>query len=1005
MNKLKGDDYEKFVLTHLNVNSNHKLWLWKDIPEYILIQFGFIHDMNQHRLLKKKNKSNTDIDEYSNCLIDTGIDLLGFDDNNNFIAIQCKNGYNNGLTISNISTFYFMMFNYSNVSKGYVYYTNSIHYLLQEHSVNNKITYVNLPMIENKQNDSLNEIIIKPFEYQKEAAKIINNYFKLENNIRAQLGIPCGKTLISYLISKKYDNIILISPLKQFAEQNLMRYCQYDNQFINNNILIDSDGIRDINLIDKFIKKRKNKKLLFSSTYKSVDVIYDILQKCNLNNVIIIFDEFHNISINNLTKEEDSIYKLLNSKEKILFLSATPRIYELENSEYEDIDISSMIGKLIYSMDFSVAIQNKYICDYNLYLPSISIDNSSLYTDIINEIGIDKIDNQYLAKCAFLFKCIGYYGSKKLIIYCKDTNDLDNLKKNLNNIKSFYCFDNIWIDEITSKTHHANTNDYDKYPNSREYKLNKFETNTNISILLSIQILDECIDIPACDSIFISYPTTSKIRTIQRMCRAMRIDKLNPNKKANIYLWCDIYSEILECLSSLKEYDSELVTKIKLTDLHLEKINIDENNSIKDELKLISDYVVGIKEFKFYTWNEKLEMLKKFINDYSKRPNIHTKDKYEYSIGQWLSRQIQNYKNNRESMNIKDNFDNWTNFINEPKYSNYMKDLKDIHIQKWYKNFNLLKDFLDKNEKRPDRDQEEEKTISYWLIHQNQYFKNNKILNEEIKNEWINFRKIKKYYDYIRTNEERWFDNLNDIKLYIDTNKKFIIRDNDYNIQLVTWFNYQNNIYLNDKMLEYRHKLWKEFIEDKKYNKYFKVDNEKLWDNNLNEVKKYIDVNNKRPIDIKFSKKINFKSDNKEQEYKIKEEQIKNNNYLVHWIADQYTDYKQQKLSEQRIQRWKEFIEDDKYVKYFYTNEQLWYISFEKVKKFIFDNHKRPPRSGKIDNIVYNDIKILGSWLHSQLCSYKTQCRIVYDNEEIRKVWENHLDDDFYGKYLSSEDK
>ena len=253
--------------------------------------------MNEHRLLKKKIKfenNNDNKTQYINCLIDTGIDLLGFDNKNNLIAIQCKNDYANDLTISNISTFYFMMFNYSKISKGYVYYTDKIHYLLKEHSINNK-EYVKFELknndleeeiqnnqvniinqTETKSNNELtlsdtklenNKIIIKPYEYQKETVKKIRQFFKDKNNIRGQLSIPCGcgKTLISYLVAKKYKNIFIISPLKQFAEQNLLRYCEYDNDFISNSLLIDTDGTRNLAKNDKFINKRKNNKILYSS--------------------------------------------------------------------------------------------------------------------------------------------------------------------------------------------------------------------------------------------------------------------------------------------------------------------------------------------------------------------------------------------------------------------------------------------------------------------------------------------------------------------------------------------------------------------------------------------------------------------------------------------------------------------------------------------------------------------------------------------------------------------
>lgn len=47
-------------------------------------------------------------------------------------------------------------------------------------------------------------------------------------------------------------------------------------------------------------------------------------------------------------------------------MSATPRIYELEDNN--DCDIEDILGKIVYKMDFK-AIENKYICDYDIYLP------------------------------------------------------------------------------------------------------------------------------------------------------------------------------------------------------------------------------------------------------------------------------------------------------------------------------------------------------------------------------------------------------------------------------------------------------------------------------------------------------------------------------------------------------------------------------------------------------------------------------------------------------------
>jgi len=95
--------------------------------------------------------------------------------------------------------------------------------------------------------------------------------------------------------------------------------------------------------------------------------------------------------------------------------------------------------------------------------------------------------------------------------------------------------------------------------NSEKERKNVLQSFTNnnekIQLLFNIRILNECIDIPACDSIYISYAPKNKITTIQRISRAIRTDENNPYKIANVYIWCEAYEEILETLSSIKEYD------------------------------------------------------------------------------------------------------------------------------------------------------------------------------------------------------------------------------------------------------------------------------------------------------------------------------------------------------------------------------------------------------------------------------------------------------------------
>lgn len=51
-----------------------------------------------------------------------------------------------------------------------------------------------------------------------------------------------------------------------------------------------------------------------------------------------------------------------------------------------------------------------------------------------------------------------------------------------------------------------------------------------------MKIMQLCVDIPKCDSVYITYNCKSKIKIVQRLCRSVRIDPDNKNKIAYMYV-------------------------------------------------------------------------------------------------------------------------------------------------------------------------------------------------------------------------------------------------------------------------------------------------------------------------------------------------------------------------------------------------------------------------------------------------------------------------------------
>ena len=151
-------------------------------------------------------------------------------------------------------------------------------------------------------------------------------------------------------------------------------------------------------------------------------------------------------------------------------------------------------------------------------------------------------------------------------------------------------------------------------------------------------------------------------------------------------------------------------------------------------------------------------------------------------------------------------------------------------------------------------------------------------------------------------------------------------------------------------------------------------DNIKKWKLTLDEVKKYINKNDKRQSEHDETKEIRKQGK---------------------WITQQQQNYRQKiKNMKHKIYRklWEDFINDDKYKKYFLSNEEVWKKNLEFVKKYIDENKKRPSITDKNE-----EYKKHGVWIRNQQQNYKNQQKTM-SNKTIRHLWENFIND--YKDYL-----
>lgn len=784
MNKLKGDAYEHFVCDYLNKNGSIA-YLWKDVPPKLLVDANLYDSIDIIRKNKIVLKNNPSLDECENLFMDVGIDILQIKDGK-FIFVQCKCGYEkHGVGIHDLNGF-FMQLVCNPDANGAIYYTDKIsnkveHVIKRAHNL--KIESVQIPFVFSTTiaTTITNTTILPKFylyEYQQKAVTDITNHFNTNNKCILSFPCACGKTITSYYVALNYKYVFIVSPYKCHSEQNLCKFQEYNENVETKHILINCDGCRKVDKILQLMNG--NSRVVLSSTFDSVDVV-NLLIKSITDSYIVIVDEFHNLSKNDVgiyendSEEDDDeeincvtniaehpqneMNKLITTANKILFVSATPRVYEIQGCDDESFN-KNLFGENIATMTFNEAITKKYIADYKIYVPSIGETYDELTASIENEINIKLVKNDILAKCMFLMKGFCNNGNKKCIVYCRRVSEISQFQKMFKTLDAYYALDLKYY-TITADT------------NNRNAILQQFSDDEGYSIIFSIRVLDEAIDIPKCDSIYISYSSDAIVRNVQRVFRCNRIDKNNVNKIGHVYVYCDKYKELLNVFASLKEYDCRFSEKIEIMNMKLNETRMVKSNIAKqNEQLLIEKYLVDVVEYKIQKFNELINIVDKYIEENDKFPSSQSPIKEIRTIGIWRG-----FQNKRYKQNIMKVFERelWKNFV--AKHGMLFAD----RFTNWFVMLNKADLHISLYDKRPNSKTGNiyTKKLGRWIMTQNDnYGKNYQMMQyENTRIAWEKF--LAKYKEHFLNHEETWHLIFDKMKAHIEKNNKRPSRDSN----------------------------------------------------------------------------------------------------------------------------------------------------------------------------------------------------------------------------------
>jgi len=567
-------EYEYAVVEQHRLLPHTQAWHWTNVPEELLFESGYIHDYSRtrkERLMRKKIPQ-----QGVNRARDYGLDGLAVQTTSDgtvlYHGLQAKYFHKRRVTAGDIGTFLFKLFDLRTRkpdSVGYLYTSTRLEAEMADgvQLPNHPLRHVLFPWKHPDEPSSLDivsenaitECDLPLRDYQEEALQ------KLEGQAGIRvLHIPCrlGKTLIAgHDIRKCQPNLLIaIAPLKVSVENLRQRLTCFLPNYRSLLVDSDADGTTDQNEVRQFLEQ-DGKKVIYSTFDSTRDILLTMLHPRSDNSdqeddeydedqkedgydpsdAYLLVDECHNLT--------DDLYEYVKRFSHTLLLSAT-----IPEEIYEALPIQCTVR-----IPFSKGIEGNYLVDYTLWLPQLlTKEDGSTEVDTDIPVEFSHHSRDLTAKALYLAVGMLKTGARRCIAYMQTQQECDEFMPILQDVFENYHGLSVWTKKVTSSVSHG----------KRMEILRTFQEEDKdglFRILTSVRILDEAVDLPKCDSVFISSvgEQSSDIRFFQRCQRSSTLDPHHPMKRNNIFLWADGWETCVNALQILRESDPTFHKKLR----------------------------------------------------------------------------------------------------------------------------------------------------------------------------------------------------------------------------------------------------------------------------------------------------------------------------------------------------------------------------------------------------------------------------------------------------------
>ena len=330
-------------------------------------------------------------------------------------------------------------------------------------------------------------------DYQENAIHTLHE----QDGINA-LHIPCrmGKTLIAGHVvrSKQPHLLVVMAPLK-ISVQNLRDRHRLPSFLPTyKSILVDSDaeGTTDRNEILAFLHT-EGPHVIYTTYESALHVVATIP---GIEDAYLLVDEVHNVT--------PAHCEFIKRFTQGLVMSAT-----LPEELEEELSLHTIVR-----VPFSEGIRKKYLTDYTIWLPFLTRNQdgeTSVAMDIPDTFQHD--DQTAIAQAMYLATVMLKTGARRCIVYLTSQEDCNKFMTHASKVFEEYHGLTMWTNKIDATV----------TPAERMKRLRDFQSDLDAQfyLLTSVRVLDEAVDIPKCDSVFVTSvgEHSSDIRMTQRAMR------------------------------------------------------------------------------------------------------------------------------------------------------------------------------------------------------------------------------------------------------------------------------------------------------------------------------------------------------------------------------------------------------------------------------------------------------------------------------------------------------